>query len=249
MTDPFTVVLPVRDEEKLLPVTFPAVYDLNPDEILVVLDHCTDRSEDIIRKIHDEKGDDVTLRLMDGYVDPSYKWNIPYLRRRAYLKARNDLILNSSADIILDPGIPGTMNLIDDKVKLLKYGLWDYPYTVQCFLRRLYSAFTPLESNRGLYSFDRKAWLETEDPESVKVLERSEDTHLILSMEKKYRTKYINTNTFTLRPNEQFSRNIERGENYAKLVGIGYLKALGMSFLMLRPHFFVGYVKQRRRMK
>ncbi len=249
MTDPFTVVLPVHNEENLLPVTFPAIYDLDPEEILVILDYCTDRSEEIIKKIHDDIGGDVTLSLMDGYVDPSFKWNIPYLRRKAYVKARNDLILNTSADILLDPGISKTVKMIDDKVKLLKYGLLDYPYTIQCFLRRLYSTFTPLESNRGLYTFDKEAWLETEDPESVMNLESSEDTHLILSMEKKYRTKYVNTNTFTLRPNEQFSRNIERGKNYAKLVGIGYLKALGMSFLMLRPHFFVGYVKQRRRMK
>jgi cellulose synthase/poly-beta-1,6-N-acetylglucosamine synthase-like glycosyltransferase len=43
--------MPVHNEEVMLRFSLPSIYDLNPDEVILILDKCTDNSKNITKKI------------------------------------------------------------------------------------------------------------------------------------------------------------------------------------------------------
>ena len=47
----FTIILPVHNEEQMLKRTLPSMIRLKPDEVVVLLDRCTDKSHEICERL------------------------------------------------------------------------------------------------------------------------------------------------------------------------------------------------------
>jgi len=245
----FSVIMPVHNEAEYLPYSLPSIYHLNPDEIIILLDKCKDDSRKIAEKLAKVYGYEGTLRLRNVN-ENSNGWlnRLAYLHRLGYLLANNDLILDVDADMKLDTQrIIKGIRLIKGDIKLVTFGFLDYPYTLQCFLRALYSFITPFKSGGNLHAFSKKAWRECESIENVKKIFTGQDAYLRKAISKKYGTKYIQTNTFHLRPTEGRQFDERRGMGYAlTLKETSTLKMFALSFFMLRPYVFSSYLKMRR---
>lgn len=243
--------MPVHNEENFLSYSLPSVYCLNPSEFLVLLDRCNDNSENIIEKASSLFRNNCETRIVISD-EPSPEWNrrSSYLRRKGFQLAKNDVILNTDADIILDPKIATYLRDFSSNVLgLVGFGFIDYPYNVQSFLRMTVSQITPFSGYAGLYAFSKKAWLDTEDSEMVKKLLRSEDTHLRKSIAEKYRIRHINTRSLHLRPDETRERDFFRGVAHWDLLRFPLWLMLLYSMFTLRPASLIGYIRARYRKK
>ncbi len=241
-----TICCALRDEEKVLPLTLPSIYALNPNQILFGLDRCRDRSRSIIEAQASKHNADTEIR--EYHEEDGLDWNF----RRAYLRwdlqtyARNEVILNTAADIRLDPKLSKILTQIPDKYKLISIGYLDYPYTWQTWLRQIAAATHLFYGFAGVVAVSRSAWLETEDEKSLKKIYLGEDTHLHKAIKSKYSALYTNTHTLHLRPNEDKSHHYRRGVAQWETLHKSYPSSFIHSLLLLRPAAFTGYRHARK---
>lgn len=196
--------MPIHNEEKYLPYSLPSVYKLDPDEVILLFDRCTDNSLRLSKKIARTMN---SLQKTEFYEmnDPSPDWKsrIAFLRNYAYNLVKNDVIITTDADMIIDSSIKNYLIKIgSNNVAMVSFGFLDHPYTFQTFSRRFISFISPFTGFAGFYAFSKRAWLETEDLESEKRIPSAEDTHLRMSILKKYQIKHKNTKSMHLRPIE-----------------------------------------------
>lgn len=238
----FTIISPIHNEEKMLPYTLLSLYTIHPDEIIFGLDRCTDHSEEIIERVA-ERHRDTTTRLIHFNNDCDYKFRPAYLRRSLYAAAENDVIINTSADLRLDPAILNYLNL--SRYKLISFGYLDQPHNYQSFAKIVLSYIT-IHGFAGLLTFSKDAWLETEDIDNLKTVPRAEDTHLHMAIASKYPTKHVNTRSLHLRPNESQLDHWNRGVSQWIVMRKKPIPAFLHSLIMLRPTTFAGYIYARR---
>lgn len=242
----FSIVCPIFNEEKLLSITVPSIYQLNPDEVVFSLDRCVDGSQRIVEAFawrHPETSTRIfAYSKSDG---KGWQFRSAYLRREAYAETRNDTILNTSADIRLDLSILPHLKRIP-KFGLISFGYLDYPYNLQSFLRVIMTKTTLARSFAGLIAFSKKAWIETEDLEDLKQIRRAEDTYLQIAIKSKYPINRVNTRSLHLRPNETQIDHYNRGVTQWQMLHRGAVSALLHSLFMLRPACFTGYMHARR---
>ncbi|MBD3204938.1 glycosyltransferase [Candidatus Bathyarchaeota archaeon] len=239
--------MPVHNEADMLPLSLPSIYRTEPDEVIILLDRCTDRSREIAEKIteHFNKEDSTKIITINT---PHHGWKqrIAYLRRKGFRKARNDIILTTDADIVLDKKISEEISKLEDpEIALLGFKFYDYPFTLQTLLIRLISNLTAFSGYAGLYAFKKKAWLETEKMDSLRKISSSEDTHLRLSIMKKHYSAVSNTKSLHLRPSEDRERNFQRGMMYYNVVKLPLWLMILYSFSTLRFTALAGYIHAR----
>ncbi|RLI43814.1 hypothetical protein DRO64_05075 [Candidatus Bathyarchaeota archaeon] len=243
----FSVVMPVHNEERYLPYSLPSIFKLDPSEVILIFDRCTDRSMEIAEKIS-QRFNFVERTIFVEMNDPSPEWNfrVAFLRRYGFKMAKNDVILNTDADCILDTKIRKYLPLIGrDNIALISFGRRTYPPTIQDTITTIASLLLPKIGFTGVYAFSKRAWLETENEASVKKIIRAEDTHLHLSISKKYKTLFIRTKTIHLRPEESSLRHYIKGITYWTVKRNPVWKAVMHSFIYLRPMLLVGYLHAR----
>ena len=244
----FSIIMPIHNEADMLLKTLPSTFQLSPDEVIVGLDRCNDDSAEIIlnyaKHVDYQRNGNLILRHFTDKDGAGWGFRGAYLRRELYQMTRNDIILNTSADIILDPKILRYLRLVP-KRGLVSFGYLEMPYNIQCFLRAVYSASRLVHGFAGLLAFSKEAWLRSEDIEDLKTINRSEDTHLHMAIKKHYQTMHINTRSIHLRPNEDFRGHYLRGVSQYEL-GIWNLdRAFMWSLFMVRPASFTGYMQRR----
>lgn len=134
----FSVVMPIHNEEAMLRQTLNSVYALDPDEMIFCLDRCTDGTEQLIRESTEDRGLGGRVRLLKFSEDSCAGWRFraAYMRRLAYAKAENPTIVNTSADLNLDPAIRDIIGQIPDPYALISFGYYDR-WTIQTFLIRI----------------------------------------------------------------------------------------------------------------
>ena len=234
----FTVIAPMHNEEKYIPGWINNTLKLDADEVIVGLDRCTDQTEKLLRPFGFK-----TVKY--GNKSNGYRMRAAGFRRDLYLKASNDVIVNTSADLLLDQRIREYVKYVGE-YGLVSFGYWDYPWNIQTFMGYLISEFTPIHGFAGLLSLSKDAWMNTENLEDLKTVPRGEDTHLHWAIKEKYRTKHINTNSWHLRPNEEKINHYNRGQAKYTLLHQGVGKAFLHSVVMLRPAMLTGYMHARR---
>ena len=52
----FSVITPIHNEAEYLPYSLPTIYRLNPDEVILIFDRCTDESRKVSEEIAEEMG-------------------------------------------------------------------------------------------------------------------------------------------------------------------------------------------------
>jgi len=235
------------NEEEYIPYSLPAIFRLEPDEVVLIFDRCTDRSMDVAKKIAQKFECESSTKFVElNESSPDWNFRLAFVRRHGFRLARNSVILNTDADMILDKNVKKEIRKVGKNgIALVSFGFFDFPYTIQCFTRRIISTISPITGFAGQYAFSKKAWLETEDQESVKKVRRSEDTHLRLSLLKKYKIVHVNTKSIHIRPNETKKRHYLRGVIYWELVHYSLWGMFLHSIINLRPAAMAGYLHAR----
>lgn len=243
----FSVIVPIHNEEKFLPYTLPSIFRLNPDEVILIFDRCTDKSVPISQKIVKYVNRESITKFIK--IDrPSSEWRsrIAFLRMYGFKLANNDIILNTDADIVLDPKIKDYLNLIGrDHIGLISFSRKEYPITFQSFVLNFISATIPVIGFTGTYAFSKKALNETIDEELIKKIHSAEDTYIYIMISKKYKTKFIRTSNIHLRPRETKKRHYSKGISRWRVSHDSLWKTFLHSLIYLRPMVFVGYVHAR----
>jgi len=244
----FSLVVPIRDETKLIPVTLPSYYDLNPSEIIFCLDYPP--ANEIVELIWliARKFDALhKTRIIQVKKNPQYLFHQAFVRRSGFREAKNDIILTGDIDTIFHPDIKKYLGIIGQgNVMLVSFSKFPYPISFRSCIAWLIQKLRYHESFTGLYAFSKSAWLETEDIQSLKKIERGEDTHLHESLTKRHKAKFVaGIRNVVLRPQET--------QRYQHLMGWGRWKirktplwtVLISTFLYVRPSLLAGYLRAR----
>jgi len=244
----FSIVMPIHNEEKNLPYSLPRILDLEPDEIIIILDRCNDKSKNVIQTIIKKNGYVKRIKLLvRNDQTPDWKYRVAYLFREGFKATENDSILTMAADIVLDPKIKLSFSELNkNNVKLISFGLKYHPMDIQYFLKRLVSFLFPSKGFSGVFLFSKKAWLETENQNEVKKILKSQDTFLSNSIKRKYQTRHIWSNTMHMRTRTTDSKDqFMRGVAYYQITNKSLFSVFLSSILYLRPMTLKGYLMAR----
>jgi glycosyltransferase involved in cell wall biosynthesis len=243
----FSIVMPIHNEQEFLPYSLPSIFYLKPDEVGLIFDRCTDKSIEIAKKITEKFEYSKKTKFIElNNPSPDWKFRVAFLRRHAFKLAKNDVILNTDADTILDQKIIEYLHLVGKNgIALVSFSRTCYPLTFQNFIAKLVSSLIPKIGFTGIYAFSRKAWMETENQNAAKKIMRAEDTHLHRAISKKYKTMFIKTNTIHLRPEEKANRHFIRGVTCWTVKHDSIWTTIIRSLIYLRPLLLAGYLHAR----
>lgn len=238
--------MPVYREKEFLPYSLPCVYRLKPAEVLLLFDSVGDieTAKKIAKKFLYEKR---TMFIdLTNKPSPEWKCRIAFARRYGFEKATYDKILNTDADTTLDPSIKNYTNKVGEKnIGLISFKRINYPIQLRQMISIPAQNLFPVGFT-GLYTFYRPYWRETEDLEELKKLPSAEDTHLHLSMQKKYRVMFIRkVRNFHLRAIETKERHYLTGKMKYLVQQAPPWRVLAHSIIYLRPAVFSGYLAER----
>jgi glycosyltransferase involved in cell wall biosynthesis len=245
--DKFSVVMPVHNEQENLLYSLPALFSVEPDEIIVVLDRCNDGSRNIIETVSKKLGYKGSLKLLEVSKDfPDWGYRVARLFRLGFGEARNDTILMMAADIVLDKRIKDYVPLIKSSdSKLISFGLKYYPVNMIYFVKKLVTLFFPGRGFSGVLLFSKRAWMETEDEEMVKRIVKAQDTFLSNSIKTKYSTRHVWLNVVHLRARRDKKDQYLRGVTAYQVSGKSLLSVFISSIIYLRPLMLMGYLQAR----
>ncbi len=244
----FSVVTPIHNEARLLPYSLPSIFRLKPDEVVLLFDRCTDNGLEIAKKIAKRyKFESRTEFIELNNPVARWKFRVAFLRRYGFNLAKNNVIVNTDADMLLDGKIGDSVPLVGKKaIGMVLFSYRPYPRTFQSFVGTLVSPFAPKGFGfGGLSAFSRKAWLETENQESARNVSRAEDTHLVSSISKKFKTIFVKTNTLHLRHRETAKNHFMKGVTRWQSKRAPLWRVAIHSFIYLRPLVLSGYLKAR----
>lgn len=111
----FAIVLPAHNEEQMLKRTLPSITNLEPDEIIILLDRCTDGSEEVCKRLAPD------AELIEVKERSSWKHQINYLYALGIGLAEEHVVLLAQADVSLDPRIRGLIHYAEDHVVSFRY--------------------------------------------------------------------------------------------------------------------------------
>jgi len=247
MTPKFSIVCPIKDEVNLIQKTLPSFYAIGPSEVILCLDKPAQKQVvEIIKKVAKICNAENITRIIEVEKNPEYAFHQAWVRRKGFLAAKNDLILTTDIDIIINPRIKEHFNLIKDDIKLISFSKFSYPITVRTAMAWLIQKFYYHESFTGLYVFSKSAWLETEDFNSLKKIRRGEDTHLHECLIKKYRSMFISgIKNINIRPKESKQYQFRMGWNRWRIRKTPLWRVILSTFLYFRPQMLSGYLKAR----
>lgn len=247
MKTSFSAVLPIHDEEDLIPYSLPSILRLKPSELILLFDRCTDASVRVAHRIVEAYNYSSKTRIVTVKKLSTEMFQLAGVRRRGYVLAKNNIILSTAADIILDSKMYLSPTLLDgDGTALVSLGCMDYPVSPRNLIGNLVShIMTRLGHPRfyGPFLFKRDKWLEVSKNEKIGII--SEDAPLWLALLKKYKMKVHSAKCLHLRQDETRSRNYTRGRDYWRVAKRNVLFALASSLLMLRPSLLAGYLHER----
>jgi glycosyltransferase involved in cell wall biosynthesis len=241
--------MPVHNEQDNLLYSLPVLFAIEPDEIIIVLDRCSDRSRDIIEAVSRKQGYKGNIKLIEVVEDfPEWRYRVACLFRLGFAEARNDTILTMAADIVLDERIKDYVPLIQSSdAKMISFGLKYYPVDLIFFVKKLVTLVFPGRGFSGVFLFSKKAWMETEDEERVKRIVKSQDTFLSDSIKKKYSTRHVWLNVVHLRARRDVKDQYLRGVTAYQISKKSLISVFISSIIYLRPLMLMGYMHARER--
>jgi hypothetical protein len=236
--------MPVHNEQDNLLFSLPGIFALGPDEVVVVLDRCSDESRKVIEVAAERLGYAGNLKLIEVSGDfPDWRYRVARLFRMGFKAARNDTILTMAADIIPDKKIVDYVPTIESSdVKLVSFGLKYYPVSMVYFVKRLVTLVFPARGFSGVFLFSKRAWMETEDAEKVKRIAKAQDTFLARSIAGKYSTKHVWLNVLHLRVRRDAKDQYMRGVTAYQITRKSLPAVFASSIIYLSPMMLKGYI-------
>jgi glycosyltransferase involved in cell wall biosynthesis len=245
--DRFSVVMPVHNEQDNLLYSLPGIFALEPDEVVVVLDRCSDKSKAIIEAASKRLNYRGNLRLIEVSEDfPDWRYRVARLFRLGFEAARNDTILTMAADIVPDRKMVEYVPAIQSSdVKLVSFGLKYYPVSMVYFVKRLVTLVFPARGFSGVFLFSKRAWIETEDRGKVKRIVKAQDTFLASAIKRKYATRHVWLNVIHLRVRRDAKDQYMRGVTAYQITHKSLPAVFVSSIIYLSPMMLKGYVNAK----
>jgi len=216
----FSIVLPVKDEDKLILANLPSWYALGSDDIMV----CTDKPapeavKQAVKRVSEACHTADATRIVEVERNPEYRFHQAWVRRKGFLSARHQTILTGDIDLRVYRSCLKAVALVGkDGVGLVSLSKRrcrkGFIGNLRNFMDRLTRTYARAIGRKkagqayftGLYAIDRDAWLDSEPLEGIKQLEdpktaqlrldswggyAGEDTFLRDWMIKKHRVLYL----------------------------------------------------------
>ena len=242
-------VMPVHNEEAYLPFSLTSLRESSVDELVVVLDRCTDRSENIINRFAETVPFSVRVVKVG-----ERRWFYPTAEvfRLGFNMAEGDVIYSLAADCLYDPKI-FTIDWSDLDVASFHYfgyalhrplptklhTQWINFY--RFLLNVLYPKLTKKPKLSGIYAFKKHVLEEIQIPDVF-----SEDIWFLRqALKHKFRYKYFsNFRNVHLRPGIGMRKQKDHGVGKAKL-GYPLWKVIAHSVLLWKPWTFKAYLSAK----
>jgi len=246
MTLEVSVVMPVHNEEQYLPYSLASLLQCPIDELVVVLDRCTDKSEEIIKK--------TTFPYKVKIVWKDYqKWRCPTAEvfEVGFQHSTGDLLYTMAADMYVDPAQFNPQHFNDaDIIAFFYYNLDLHHYKVRQWylnflkkhlnIARLWKG--KLAKQSGHMAFRRKVWetLHLRDvPSEYDDLQKR-------ALQHGFRYKFVeNVKNLHLRVGLRKDRQMLQGMSRAQR-GVHPFMVLGHSLVQLKPYVWVSYWYERK---
>lgn len=245
-----SVVIPVHNEEAYLPYSLPSFKAIegDVDEFIFVLDNCTDRSEEIIRR---------ALPQAKILIKTGHKWRFFAAESFQYGfdRASGDIILAAGADLILDPKIPRIIRkiFIDPSVgtvcfRYLNFDLFSLKMRIHGHYENIYKTliqkFRREARHTGFYAFRRKMMMEIG---GLADIVSEYDEYCRRAEKHGWKVIYVPyTKTLHLRPGLSSKKQYIQGTARATLPSYNLFKTAIHSFIHFKPYLLVGFIHARR---
>jgi len=179
----FTVVTLLKNEVKRLERSLPLFYKINPDEVII----CTDDPSppkvlNAINKIAKQYGMENRTKIVAVRRNPEFGYHQAWVRRSGFTASRNDIILTSDIDLLINKNVLKAIDLVGkNNVGLVSLSKFRHPYNLISFYRAFGAAFiifmyylllrhigsgtsgVKMTTFTGLYALHRPSWLDSED--------------------------------------------------------------------------------------
>ena len=116
----FSVVMPIHNESHFLKFSLPTVFELNPTEVILLFDNCTDNSYEVAVKIAKKTNffEKTIFKIVSRDEGTDFSFRPTFLRRMGYLMAKYKKILKTDADLVLDSKIKKYIPLLGKNLLL-----------------------------------------------------------------------------------------------------------------------------------
>ncbi len=248
----YSVVIPVHNEAKILPITLPTILKYEPDEIVIIFDRCTDKSYEVARKIICDHG------FIESFTPifkrkPAPDWNhqLAHTRHIGFEKAKHDIILNVDADFILKDDPRKYFNLLGkNRVGMITYRCMDYTMfdfsSISVNILGRIAKFLPMvEPFAGMYAVYKPYWKAVGG--FSKKITGCEDTYMYNALKRAgFKIFYAHdVGYYHVRVKHSPERIFETGIQYWKILRAPLWKAILRSIVRGRPQFLKGYLVAR----
>jgi len=134
----FSVVMPIHNEQEYLPYSLPSIYKLEPNEVILLFDRCTDESMLIAKKITDKFRYTKKVKFISCDHPSNWESRVAWIRTLGYNLADNDIILRVDADAVLDPQIKNHLTLIGkNNTGMICFEYVNYPLSWRDIVEKL----------------------------------------------------------------------------------------------------------------
>jgi len=244
-----SVVMPIHNEEQYLPYSLSSLVDAPIDELVIVLDRCTDRSKEIV-----ERFKQLPHRFaVKVFVKEDRKWrsSIAEAFEYAFSKATGDIIYSMAGDFVTDISIYNPeyfdgYDMVSFSYETRNIKHFDLRAYINNFLRRYIHTskyFGSYGEISGHFAVRQKIWRQ--------IRFRDNDDHDTLFwhdfFKQGYKHRFIRpTHNFHLRPSLTHEKQLVQGESRARR-HMNLLKVLIHSIVYVKPYVFVGYLHEKRK--
>lgn len=240
--------MPIHNEYDMLRYSLEPMFALEPDEIIILFDRCTDRSKELVEAVTKKVKYAGNLKLINiNDLPPDWKYHVAKLYRDGFTIARNDVILTMAGDVILDKRITNYIKEIENtNTKFISFGSKFYPASMVYFTKRLISLVFPERGFGGIFLFSKKAWMETEDQDEVKKLPKGQDTFLQMSIKKKYSVRHVWLNVLDLRVRVSNEDQYMKGVLAHRIMNKSLPEVIFSTIIYLSPYMLKGYLQSKK---
>jgi glycosyltransferase involved in cell wall biosynthesis len=246
----FSAIMPIKNEEKFLPYSLPALYRLKPDEIIFLFDACDDNSVDVATEIVKKYDPDRKITRIFHVSEESKDWKfrIAYIKRKGLDLASFDTVLINDADTIVSPKIRPYIEQMGYYKHISFYRL-DYPVNVRKLSKKAFR-FLLFRKGRmgGVNIVSVSAYRQCEDRNKVKNILSGEDSLLRYSIQQKFPVLFVDLTkmpNINLRPRPSLEYQHRVGIQFWDSCKLPFFKVIATGVISLSPYLIKGYIKAR----
>jgi len=241
-----SVVMPIHNEEKYLPYSLSSLKKCPIDELIIVLDRCTDKSETIIDsfsmpfdvlKIHKEK------QLWRSCTAEVFEMG--------FSNTKGDILYSMAGDFLIDPNQFNLEHFENaDFVSFFYYNLdlmGRFKYRQQWLnfmkkhinITRLWKG--AIAQKTGHFAFKREVWEDLH----IRDVPSEYDDFMVRALKKGFRYKFIsNIRNYHLRVGLSKDRQFLQGMSRAQ-GNRCFLPTLAHSIVFMKPYLFISYLYEK----